>query len=59
MEDALTEDQIEYRVERMMDRLDHRFRIGDITEKEYDREVVILDKWASQQYEYSKAMGLK
>jgi hypothetical protein len=45
----MTEDQIERRVERAMDRLDARLMDGRLSQAEYDREVIILDKWASQQ----------
>ncbi len=48
----MTEDQIERKVERAMDRLDARFMSGRLSQAEYDREVVILDKWASQQARY-------
>ena len=58
MENALTEQQIEFRVECMMNRIDHMFRVGDISEEEYDQRVMLLDKWASEQYEYSKKMGV-
>jgi hypothetical protein len=46
----LTEHMIERIVERKMDRLDEQFLSGKLTQKEYDREMVALDKWASQQY---------
>jgi hypothetical protein len=49
----MTEDKIERRVERAMDRLDARLMSGRLSQAEYDREVVILDKWASQQYRAS------
>jgi len=45
----LTEDQIEQHVERAMSRLDRQFLAGTINQKEYDREVLILDRWAYQQ----------
>lgn len=41
-----TEDKIEREVERMIDRLDRRLMGGDLTQVEYDREVVRVDKWA-------------
>lgn len=50
----MTEDQIERIVERETDRLDARFMTGKIDQEEYDREIVILDKWASQQFEHYK-----
>lgn len=45
----MTEDQIERRVERTMDSLDHRLLSGKLSQADYDREVVCLDKWAQQQ----------
>lgn len=45
----LTEDQIEQHVERAMSRLDRQFLAGTISQQEYDREVLILDRWAYQQ----------
>lgn len=47
----LTEDQIERRVERVMDTLDYRLLNGELSQSDYDREVSILDKWAQQQYD--------
>lgn len=43
------ENQIECRVEKMVDRLDRRFMNGAIEQAEYDREMVVIDKWAQQQ----------
>lgn len=48
----MTEAEIEYRVEKTMDRLDHNLMTNSITQEEYDREVVRLDRWASQQYRH-------
>ena len=48
--EILTESEIELRVERQMDKLDKKFMRGEITQREYDREVFILDKWTAQQY---------
>ena len=48
----LTEHEIENRVERAIDRLDRQLLTGKITPIEYEREVMIVDKWASQQYLY-------
>lgn len=45
----LTEEQIEWHVERAIDRLDRQFLSGTITQQEYDHEVMIVDKWAHQQ----------
>lgn len=58
IEQALTEEQIERMVERQIDRLDRHLLSNQITQEQYDRDIVSLDKWASQQYEHSKAYGL-
>lgn len=50
MFETLTETQIELIVERQIDKLDKQLMQGKITQEEYDREVLIVDKWASQQY---------
>lgn len=55
---ALTEDQIETRVEKAIDGLDRQLMTNKISQEEYDRDIVAIDKWASQQYEYSKQMGI-
>ncbi len=47
----LTESQIEIRVERATDKLDKRFMNGEMTQQEYDHEIMILDKWSQQQYD--------
>jgi hypothetical protein len=52
----MTEDQIERRVERAMDRLDARLMSDRLSQAEYDREIVALDKWASQQARYVDAI---
>jgi len=51
---TLTETQIESIVERQIDKLDAKLMSGKLTQSEYDYEVMILDKWSSQQYEHSK-----
>jgi len=48
----LTEAEIEYRVEKMIDDLDTNLMMNSITQEEYDREVSKVDQWASQQYRY-------
>jgi hypothetical protein len=45
----MTEDQIERRVEAIMDRLDMRLLRGALTQKQYDEGVVELNRWADQQ----------
>jgi hypothetical protein len=52
---TMTENQIEIIVERVIDKLDARLMQSKITQSEYDYEVSIIDKWATQQYEHSKA----
>ena len=51
---ALTENQIEATVERQIDKLDAKLMSGKLTQSEYDHEVMIVDKWASQQYEHAQ-----
>jgi len=46
----MTEDQIEHRVEREMDRLDRNFLRGEYSQAEYDQRVSYWVRWASQQY---------
>ena len=52
--ETLTEEQIETRVERAIDRLDRHLLSNQITQEQYDRDIVSIDKWASQQYEHLK-----
>lgn len=47
----MTEEQIERKVERAMNALDARLMSGSLTQADYDHEVMILDKWAQQQYD--------
>lgn len=58
IEQALTEEQIERMVERQIDRLDRHLLSNQITQEQYDRDIVALDKWSSQQYEHSKSLGM-
>jgi len=55
---ALTESQIERKVELAIDRLDRHLLSNQITQVQYDRDIVSIDKWAQQQYDYSKSQGL-
>jgi hypothetical protein len=55
----MTEDQIERRVERVMDALDARLMSGKLSQADYDWEVVSLDKWASQQYRAQEAAPVR
>jgi len=50
----MTADQIENKVERAMNGLDARLMGGKLSQAEYDREVVALDKWAQQQYDSAR-----
>ena len=52
--DILTENQIETRVEREIDQLDRNLLTNKITQQQYDKDIVSIDKWASQQYEHLK-----
>ena len=55
---ALTEQQIERKVELAIDRLDRHLLSNQITQEQYDRDIGSIDKWAEQQYQHSKLMGL-
>ena len=50
----LTETQIENRVEAAIDRLDRHLLTNQISQEQYDKDIVSIDKWASQQYEHLK-----
>ena len=54
---TLTESQIEYRVEKAIDRLDRQFMSNQIAQDQYDRDMLSLDKWAEQEYQHSKYEG--
>jgi len=49
----MTEQQIESRVERMVDSLDKRYLRGEFTESEYEREMANIDQWAERQYRFA------
>ena len=55
---ALTEDQIERKVELAIDRLDRHLLSNQITQEQYDRDLLSLDRWAEQQYQHSKLAGV-
>jgi len=55
---ALTEQQIERKVESAIDRLDRHLLSNQITQEQYDRDILSIDKWAEQQYQHSKLIGL-
>jgi hypothetical protein len=54
----LSEDQIERKVSAQIDRLDRHLLSNQITQEQYDRDIMALDTWAAQQYEHSKACGI-
>jgi hypothetical protein len=45
----MIEQQLEARIERMIDRLDKDFMSGLITEEEYDEQFVAIQSWAAEQ----------
>ena len=49
---TLTETQIEKRVENAVDRLDRHLMSNQITQEQYDRDIVAIDRWAQQQYDH-------
>lgn len=51
---ALTEEQIERKVEVAIDRLDRHLLSNQITQDQYDRDIASIDRWASEQYQYCK-----
>lgn len=55
---TMSESEIEIIVERVIDKLDKKLMQSKITQSEYDYEVSIIDKWATQQYEHSKAQSV-
>ncbi len=54
MIELLTENQIEHRAEKAIDRLDRQLLSNQITQAQYERELVAIDKWAQQQYQLLK-----
>ena len=50
----MTEDQIERVIEKNIDKLDKALMRGKITEDEYDREIIRLERWGEQQQKYLK-----
>ena len=47
---TLTEDQIERRIEKMVDNIDRRLMAGLMSPKDYDREMRDLREWERSQY---------
>jgi len=45
----MTEQQLEARIERMIDRLDRDFMAGLLTQEEYDIEFIAIQSWAADQ----------
>lgn len=54
IERSMTEEEIEYIVEKRIDELDHRLMHNDLTQEEYEMAVAIIDKWASHQLRIKK-----
>jgi len=48
MSNPMTEADIEYRAERAMDQLDYAFKLGKLSQAEYDMEVKQIDAWAKE-----------
>lgn len=42
---AWTEEQIERRIEKQTDRLDHQFMSGLLTQQQYDSSIAAMRKW--------------
>jgi hypothetical protein len=55
----MTEYEIEAKAERIMERWDKCLMAGLISQNDYDHEVMIIDKWVSQQYEALKPAPFK
>jgi hypothetical protein len=53
----MTEDQIERRVEREMDKLDGRLMNGLLSQDDYNRNAANLNRWAEQQYKHFFVRG--
>ena len=51
----MTEDQIERRVEKMVDHLDRLYMSGQIDTKSYNSQMRDLDRWAESQYQWAEA----
>lgn len=47
----LTEDQIEYRVEKWTDALDHNYMNNVITTEQYEAEIKRINAWANEQFD--------
>jgi hypothetical protein len=50
VEMTYTEQMIESKVERMIDRLDHRYLNGELSDSQYHEEMRAIDAWAEMQY---------
>ena len=47
----MTEEQIEVRVEKMVDHVDARYMSGEMTTEDYRIEMDLINAWAEAQYE--------
>jgi hypothetical protein len=52
--DHMTEDQIERRVERFIDKIDHAFLIGELSQSEYDELTRRISRWADVELRHSR-----
>lgn len=46
----MTEEEIERKVEKTIDKLDKRYLSGEITREQYESEMVLISRWAEEQY---------
>lgn len=53
----MTEDQIECRVERMIDAADRRYMSGELTKTAYERRMREISEWADAQYSRAQALN--
>jgi hypothetical protein len=53
----MTEEDIEIRVERMVDRLDARFMAGEFEQEEYDAQYKQINEWAKARYKEMEIMN--
>ncbi len=53
----LTEEQIERRVERMIDGIDHVYLTTSMARAEYDALIRAVDAWAEREYRHAKLEG--
>lgn len=52
----MTEQEIEIRAERLMDRLDHRFQTSDMSQELYDDLVADIEAWVKAAKQQAKGV---